>query len=192
MGIRVHPIVPPTPGPDCPLCSPEPWPSGATPSVIRVVFRGMSNYDDWPAPPNGLPIHISNSSYNPCYFTAELFYGESRYEVEYDAAAAVVILTRTTPDYWTIFDGTLTPCSIGPFTNVIRYPDDTLIGGSAVILDMPLSIIVLLTETYNIQPDDYALYDVIESATPGHQCVRLTGRISPGSVLIDVDTGAIP
>lgn len=192
MGIRVYPIVPPTPAPDCPTCSPDPWPSGATPNVVRVVFRGIANYLDWPEPPNGLPIHISNDSINPCYYYAELFYGVARYDVEYDAAAAVVILTRTSPNPYTLFDGTLDPCSIGPFANVCWYPDSSSIGGTAILLDFPLSIIVLLATTYNIQPDFEALYDVVDSATPDHQCVRLTGRTYPGSVLIDVDLSSIP
>lgn len=192
MGIRVHPRWPPVPGPDCPLCSPEPWPSGATPNTVRVVFRGLANYLDWPEPPNGLPIHISNDSINPCYFYAELFYGVSRYDVEYDAAKAVVILTRTDPNPYTLFDGTLGGCSIGPFDNVCWYPGYIPIGGTAVLLDFPLSIIVLLTETYNLQPDQNALYDLIDSAIPNHKCVRLTGRTYPGSVLVLVDQGAIP
>jgi hypothetical protein len=160
--------------------------------VVRVVFRGLANYDDWPEPPNGVPIHISNDSINPCYYAAELYWGVSTFWVEYDAASAVVILTRTDPNYYTLFDGVLAPCSIGPFANACWYPDSSPIGGTAVLLDFPLSIIVLLTETYNLQPDDEALYDVIDSATPDHKCVRLTGRTSPGSVLVLVDTGAIP
>jgi hypothetical protein len=91
-----------------------------------------------------------------------------------------------------IFDGFCDPCSIGPFANIALCPDHSEIGGSGVILDMPLSIIVLLTETYNLQPDPLALYDIINSATPDHVCVRLTGRQASGSVLIDVDTTAIP
>jgi len=192
MGIRVHPIVPPDPGPDCPTCSPDPWLSGATPCVIRAVFRGMANYDAWPEPPNGLPIYMSNSSWNPCIYSSELFHGVSRYEIVYDASGSVIILTRLSPNYWTLFDAWMPPCSIAGFANVCSYPDSSLIGGSAVLLDFPLSIIVLLTDTYNIQPDHEALYDVIDSAIPDHKCVRLTGRTSPGSVLVLVDTGAIP
>lgn len=188
MGIRVHPIWPPDPGPDCLSCSPDPWPAGSTPSVVRVVFRGLANYLDWPEPPNGLPIHISNDSINPCYFTAELFYGISTYEVEYDAAMAVVILTRTDPNPYTIFDGVLDPCSIGPFSNLTWYPNGDPIGGSAVLLDFPLSIIVALTTHLHIQPDGLGLYDIKDSAIPDVKCVRLTGQLSPGSVLIHYNT----
>jgi len=192
MGIRVHPIWPPVPGPDCPVCSPLPWPEGATPTTIRVIFRGLKTCDALPDPPNGLPIALVNSETYPCWWSSELFYGAETYTVAYNAAGAELYMYINGFPPIHIFDAFCDPCSIGPFTNIALCPDHSEIGGTGVILDMPLSIIVLLTETYNIQPDQDALYDIVDSATPDYLCVRLTGRTSPGSVLVHVDTGAIP
>lgn len=186
MGIAVHPRWPPTPGPDCPSCSPSPWPAGATPAVVRAVFRGLASYPGWPSPPNRVPIPISNDSINPCAYTSELLISGARFNITYDAPVSVLILTLTSPFSWEYFNGVLAPCSIGPFTNTCSFPDMSPIGGSGVLLDFPLSIIVTLTQDYNLQPDHYALYDVIDSLEPGLQTVRLTGRTSPGSCLIKV------
>jgi hypothetical protein len=191
MGIPIHPRWPPVPGPDCPTCSPDPWPSGATPNVVRVVFRGLANYDAWPAPPNGVPIHISNDSINPCYYSATLGYGVSTYLVEYDAASSVVILTRTAPILYTLFDKQNAPCSIGPFANGCVYPDFSPIGGTAVLLDFPLSIILTVADDYNFMADTNALYDIIDSATPTHKTVRLSRGNTQGSCLLQVDPAGI-
>lgn len=192
MGTPVHPRVPPIPGPDCPTCVPYPWPEGCTPTVIRLVFHAMTSHPDYTPPPNDMPIHLSNSELAPCKYYCELYFLDGIFDITYDADIALVTVERKSPTLLWYFYGWLDPCELGPFINTVSWPDDTPIGGNAHVLDMPLSIIVLLTETYNLQPDQDALYDVIDSAIPDHKCVRLTGRTYPGSVLIDVDLSSIP
>jgi hypothetical protein len=146
----------------------------------------------WPDPPNNVPIHLSNDPIQPCLWSSQLFYGTGNFLVGYNAAMSELYLSLGPPWNWHYFIGHEDPCDIGPFTNEATWPDHAPIGGTGVILDMPLSIIILLTDTYNLQPDQDALYDIVDSAIPDHVCVRLTGRTSPGSVLVLVDTGAIP
>jgi len=191
MGIPVHPPHFTSPGPDCYGCSPDPWPSGATPRVIRAVFRGLKICDCNPDPPNGVPIHLSNSESYPCRWSSQLFYHALTYTIIYNANGAELSMNIDGLPPFHIFDAFLDPCSIGPFINISLCPDYSPIGGTGTLLDFPLSIIVLLTDTYNLQPDRFGLYDVVDSATPDHKCVRLTGRTYPGSVLIDLDLGAI-
>lgn len=191
MGTRVHPRDPPVPGPDCPTCIPYPWPPDCTPTVIRLVFHGMNVNPDYTPPPNDMPIHLSNSEDHPCRYYCELYYDDGIFDIWYDADTAVITIERTSPDWVQYFYGWLEPCELGPFINTVYYPDSMPVGGNAHVLDMPLSIIVALTDTYNIQPDPEALYDISDSDIPDHKCVRLTGRTWPGSILILVDTTAL-
>lgn len=191
MGIPLPDPHPPTPGPDCPVCTPNPFPSGTTPTVIRAVFGGMTTYAGWPPPPNGVPIHLSNDSLSPCLWEAELFYGGAIYDILYDAPISVVIISQTSPAAWQVFNGVLLPCDRGPFINTCIWPDSSPVGGSCQILDLPLDYIMLLAHDYNLLPDPRGLYDVVDSVAVDHKCVRLTGRTYPGSVLIDLDLAAI-
>jgi len=152
----------------------------------------MADYPGDNPQPNDIPVHAVNSPADPCFWEGTLYFGASEYLFMYLAWTSEIQILRVTPDYYTIFQSTLDPCELGPFTNLSVDPDGNPIGGDAHALDFPLSIIILLTETYNLQPDQEALYDVIDSSIPDHKCVRLTGRTSPGSVLVLVDTGAIP
>lgn len=148
---------------------------------------------DWPGDPpqpNDIPVHVVQADADPCYWEATLYYGPAEYTFWYLASAAQVGVDRESPNPRVIFESYLDPCSIGPFVNVAVQPDMSLVGGTAYLLDFPLSIVLLLAETYNFQPDLLALYDVIDSELPDHKCVRLTGRTSSGSCLFLLDTGA--
>lgn len=187
MGIRVHPRPPPVPGPDCLACTPDPWPSGATPQIIRIVASGMTEWPGTPPQPNGVPVHAVNSIMDPCTWSATLYFGAGTYDYWYIASDSQIGIERTDPSPRPIFEGYLDPCLIGPFPNQATHPDGSQVGGNGYALDFPLSIIVALTDSYNIQPDLEALYDIIDSADPDHKTVRLTGRISSGSCLIELD-----
>lgn len=191
MGIPIHPHPPGPPGPDCTDCTPSPWPPGATPRIIRAVFHGLGDYPGHPPQPNGIPVHLVNSDLSPCYWSATLYFGPGTYYIWYDSRTSLLEMDRIFLLDRVIFLGTLPPCQVGPFLNTALQPDFTPVGGNAHVLDMPLSIIVALTDTYNIQPDVDGLYDISDSVIPDHKCVRLTGRTYPGSVLILFDTTAL-
>jgi hypothetical protein len=191
MGIPIHPPDIGDPGPDCPDCTPSPWPSGATPRIIRAVVHGLADYPGHPPQPNGIPVHLVNSDLVPCFWEATLYFGAGTYHYFYDATISLLEIDRLFLLDRVIFLGTLLKCKPGPFLNTALDPDFLPVGGTGNVLDLPLDYITTLADTYNLQPDPRALYDDIQSATPNHRCVRLTGRTYPGSVLIDLDLAGI-
>lgn len=192
MGDPIIPIPPVPPGGDCPACTPDPWPAGTTPSELRIVFHALSPCAGHPEPPNDIPIHCSQNPFVPCYFSGFITFSGVIWLAEINLSISSVYLTIVDPYVSTAFASVGTPCSPGPYANSTLCPLDAAQGGYANILGIVPGVVTLLADTYNIQPDPASLYDIVESATPDHVCVRLTGRTSPGSVLIDVDTTAIP
>lgn len=195
MGTPIYPPRDREPGPDCWACTPDPWPSGATPHVIRIVVRGVATFPGWPPAPNGIPVPAVNSDEYPCFWEGTLYYDLAEYRYMFYARApggyAELSIVRTQPDNYPLFFGALAPCSLGPFSNVQEDPEHGPIGGSGYALDFPLSIILAVAETYNFMPDPRGLYHIQDSATPDHKIIRLAGQTHPGSALFKVDSGGI-
>jgi hypothetical protein len=144
-----------------------------------------------PDPPLDFPIQIAQDPAYTCRWTGEIQYNGVVWSLNYYADLSVVSLYTITVPTGQYFWSLGAPCSPGPFLNQTISPPDPGSGGTAYVLGLPIWYVLLLAKTYNLQPDRFALYDVVDSATPDHKCVRLTGRTYPGSVLIDLDLGAI-
>jgi hypothetical protein len=189
------PIIP-TPDPpgthDCPTCTPFPFPVGATPRLCHIVFHNVAACPGYADPPNDIPIGLIQDPVFPCIFNATIFYSGHWWFVELYINLATVYLRIFEPGVPPSFMGALAPCLPGPYNNTLTCALSAGENGTAYIIDLPNSLITTLALDYNLQPDTLALYDIVDSAIPDHKCVRLTGRTSPGSVLIDVDTTALP
>lgn len=189
------PIPPPpdVPNPDeCVACTPDGFPPGETPYEVTIVFHDVANYGGAPPFPNETPFTIPQFPGTPCLFFATVFDGLTYWDIQLNTATSDLQCGIHDFAGALAFVGTADPCSAGPFVNTASHPPAYYDGGTAYVTDLPIAYVILLARTYNLQPDVRALYDDRPSATPGHRCVRLTGRTSPGSVLIDVDLGAIP
>jgi hypothetical protein len=191
MGLPVVPSPPVLPGTDCWYCTPVPWPAGTTPANLRAIFHGIIETPPYPHAPNDVPIIINQDLISPCFFWGQLINTEGTWEVQLDFSTGRLRLTLGPPFNAIAFDHTYTTCYFGPYTNQATWPLNGYQSGTAFILDYVPPEVKLVAETYNFQPDQTTLYDAIDSATPGHKTIRLTGRKSPGSVLIELDPGAV-
>jgi hypothetical protein len=191
MGIPIPPPLPPSPGADCPACTPTPFPVGATPAFVHAVFHNITALPGYPNPPNDIPIEIPQQPANPCLWNGDFDYDGVIWTIAYRADLGYLWLHNDEPDHNDYFTDTIDPCTPGPFTNELIAPPAGGSGGTAYVLDLPLDYVMLLADDYNLLPDPRGLYDEFDSATPDHKCVRLTGRTYPGSVLIDLDLGAL-
>jgi hypothetical protein len=186
------PEPPEVPNPDeCVACTPAGFPTGYTPYQVTVVFHNVANYGGAPQFPNDKPFTLPQVVGLPCLYFATVFDGITNWDITLNTSTSDLSCGIHDLVGPLAFIGVADPCSPGPFANTAAHPPAYYDGGTAYITDLPLAPIVLLAQTYNLLPDARGLYDIRDSATPDHKCVRLTGRTYPGSVLIDLDLGAI-
>lgn len=191
MGTPIPPIPPVPPGSDCLYCTPGTFATGCTPSKMRVVFHKLKVCPGYPTPPNDVPIQIDQDPISPCRFFGYFPHDGYVWLAEVDLSTGILYLVVGDPYNAYAFFGNYYTCSPGPWPNIASCALDAAEEGTASLLDFVPPYIPLLATGYNLQPDARVLTDDQPSATPNHRCVRLTGRTYPGSVLIDLDLGAI-
>lgn len=191
MGTPIPPRPDPPGAPNCSCCTPDPWPDGATPALIRAVFHGIGTDPAFPDFPNGMPIHLAQTILDPCYWEADLYFLAGHWRIGYWGAISRLAIGAFVPTTYTIFFAELDSCETGRFVNTAVWPDTTPIGGSGHALDFPNSAIELIAFDYGILPDSRLLYEDRPAADPDQRSIRLAGRTYPGSVEIIFEPGSI-
>jgi hypothetical protein len=176
---------------DCPACTPDPFPVGATPRYIHVVFHNVHACPGFEEPQNDVPIEITNNDQGPCSWSVEYTYNGVDWAIYYDASVSFVRLVRMTPFSAEYFYAEQPPCAHYPFTNIDTCAAAGGYGGSAVVLGLPVLYVELIAKTYGFMPDVAALYDIIDSVIPGYKTIRLSRGNTKGSCLFQFDPGAI-
>lgn len=176
---------------DCAACTPDPFPVGATPRYVHVVFHNVSACPGYEDPPNDIPIEITNTDGGPCSWSGTFDYSGVEWVVIYDASVSFVRLTRNTPFVIEYFYAEQPPCAHWPFANIDTCAAAGGSGGTAIVLGLPVFYIELVAKTYAFMPDVAALYDIFDSDTPGLKTIRLSRGYTKGSCLFHLDPDGI-
>lgn len=180
--IQPDPDVPP--GVDCPTCTPIPFLSGQTPSILRAVIHNVTACPTFPDPPNEIPIQCDQISGFPCRFRKNFSFDGWNWAYFIDLAVSSLELIFDPASPVGVFYAELTPCDSGPFANTLTCPGQAAEGGTGYILGITPAQVTKLALTFNLQPDPRGLYVHNQADDPNQTLTRLTGTTFPGSVLI--------
>lgn len=184
MASPIQPDIDIPPGVDCPTCTPSPFLPGHTPRIFRVVFHNVTACPTWPDFPNELLIDAYQRDVTPCIWQGSVTVDGVLWGLYLDLTITSLILDMLYPSIMPAFYAQFDPCSAGPFDNTLSCPGSVATGGSGYILPITPPEVFRLAVDLNLQPDPKATFEHNQADDPNQTFTRLTGRLSPGSVLI--------
>lgn len=184
MASPIQPNIDVPPGVDCPACTPSPFAAGSTPSFLRAVIHDVTACPTYPDPPNDIAIQCDQIPSFPCRFRNNFDAGGYTWSYEIDLSISSLQLVYRPASPVGVFYAELDPCSFGPFANTRTCGSFAASGGIGYILGIVPAQVTKLALTFNLQPDPRGLYVHFQADDPNQTVTRLTGRTSPGSVLI--------